>query len=93
MTTIVYSKYYQFVCSVHAFLEQWGLINYQVDAECRPAMVAPPSTAHFMCLADTPAGLQPIARQLTGDIKKEVHRTVLTVFIHIVILACASDRN
>jgi SWI/SNF related-matrix-associated actin-dependent regulator of chromatin subfamily C len=45
---------------VHAFLEQWGIVNYQVDAECRPSLVAPPSTAHFMGLADTPTGLQPV---------------------------------
>ncbi|MFH4982734.1 hypothetical protein AB6A40_009443, partial [Gnathostoma spinigerum] len=51
------------VCSilrVHSFLEQWGLINYQVDAESRPAPVAPPCTSHFMVLADTPMGVQPI---------------------------------
>jgi len=47
-------------CRVHAFLEQWGLVNYQVDAESRPTPVGPPSTAHFMTLADTPFGLQPI---------------------------------
>ncbi|KAI1722862.1 SWIRM domain-containing protein [Ditylenchus destructor] len=50
------------VCSilrVHAFLEQWGLINYQVDSESRPAPIGPPSTSHFMVLADTPFGLQP----------------------------------
>lgn len=45
---------------VHSFLEQWGLINYQVDSEFRPAPVAPPCTSHFMILADTPMGLQPI---------------------------------
>ncbi|KAK6109442.1 SWIRM domain family protein [Brugia pahangi] len=51
------------VCSilrVHSFLEQWGLINYQVDSEARPAPVAPPCTSHFMVLADTPMGIQPI---------------------------------
>ena len=48
------------VCSVlrvHAFLEQWGLINYQVDHANWPAPVGPPSTSHFMVLADTPSGL------------------------------------
>uniref|UniRef100_A0A7E4VUA2 SWI/SNF and RSC complexes subunit ssr2 n=1 Tax=Panagrellus redivivus TaxID=6233 RepID=A0A7E4VUA2_PANRE len=48
------------VCSivrVHAFLEQWGLINYQVDPANVPAPVGPPSTSHFMVLADTPSGL------------------------------------
>ncbi|KRY77565.1 SWI/SNF complex subunit SMARCC2 [Trichinella pseudospiralis] len=43
---------------VHAFLEQWGLINYQVDAENRPNPVGPPSTSHFMILCDTPAGVE-----------------------------------
>ena len=45
---------------IHAFLEQWGLINYQVDADGRPAPMGPPSTSHFHVLADTPAGLQPL---------------------------------
>ncbi|XP_067951707.1 SWI/SNF complex subunit SMARCC2-like isoform X2 [Watersipora subatra] len=51
------------VCSltrVHAFLEQWGLINYQVDAENRAIPMGPPSTSHFMVLADTPSGLSRI---------------------------------
>ena len=46
---------------VHAFLEQWGLINYQVDAEARLSSLGPPSTAHFNVLADTPSGLAPLA--------------------------------
>lgn len=45
------------VCRLHAFLEQWGLINYQVDAENRAIPMGPPSTSHFMVLADTPSGL------------------------------------
>ncbi|CAD5231928.1 unnamed protein product [Bursaphelenchus xylophilus] len=51
------------ICSiarVHSFLEQWGLINYQVDAENRPAPVGPPATSHFMVLADAPNGVQPV---------------------------------
>ncbi|KAM6900017.1 SWI/SNF complex subunit SMARCC1b [Xenentodon cancila] len=51
------------VCSlirVHAFLEQWGLINYQVDAESRPLPMGPSPTPHFNVLADTPAGLAPL---------------------------------
>lgn len=47
-------------CRIHAFLEQWGLINYQVDSEARPTPMGPPSTSHFHVLADTPAGLQPL---------------------------------
>ncbi|OMJ26820.1 Chromatin structure-remodeling complex protein RSC8 [Smittium culicis] len=50
------------VCSimrVHAFLEQWGLINYQVDPETKPSLIAPPFTGHFKVTADTPRGLAP----------------------------------
>ncbi|XP_051520679.1 SWI/SNF complex subunit SMARCC1-like [Myxocyprinus asiaticus] len=45
---------------VHAFLEQWGLINYQVDAESRPLPMGPPPTPHFNVLSDTPSGLVPL---------------------------------
>ncbi|KAG5921510.1 hypothetical protein E4U42_005812 [Claviceps africana] len=47
------------IMRVHAFLEQWGLINYQVDAEQRPSHVGPPFTGHFRIICDTPRGLQP----------------------------------
>ncbi len=47
------------IMRVHAFLEQWGLINYQVDADARPSNVGPPFTGHFRVIADTPRGLQP----------------------------------
>ena len=62
------------IMRVHAFLEQWGLINYQVglpliinqnyahapqiDPASRPATVGPPFTGHFRVTADTPRGLQ-----------------------------------
>ena len=48
------------IMRVHAFLEQWGLINYQVDADARPAPMGPPSTSHFHVLVDSPSGLQPL---------------------------------
>lgn len=48
------------IMRVHAFLEQWGLINYQVDADNRPTPMGPPPTSHFHVLSDTPSGLQPI---------------------------------
>jgi SWI/SNF related-matrix-associated actin-dependent regulator of chromatin subfamily C len=47
------------IMRVHAFLEQWGLINYQVDADQRPSSVGPPFTGHFKVICDTPRGLQP----------------------------------
>ncbi|XP_064410644.1 SWI/SNF complex subunit SMARCC1 isoform X2 [Latimeria chalumnae] len=48
------------IMRVHAFLEQWGLINYQVDADSRPLPMGPPPTPHFNVLADTPSGLVPL---------------------------------
>lgn len=59
------------IMRVHAFLEQWGLINYQVDPDTRPSNIAPPFTGHFRIIADTPRGLQPFqpapnARLTTG---------------------------
>ncbi|KAE8444487.1 hypothetical protein EG329_000471 [Mollisiaceae sp. DMI_Dod_QoI] len=47
------------IMRVHAFLEQWGLINYQVDADQRPSAIGPPFTGHFKVICDTPRGLQP----------------------------------
>ncbi|KAF1354219.1 SWIRM-domain-containing protein [Lizonia empirigonia] len=35
------------IMRVHAFLEQWGLINYQVDPQERPSNIGPPFTGHF----------------------------------------------
>jgi SWI/SNF related-matrix-associated actin-dependent regulator of chromatin subfamily C len=62
------------IMRVHAFLEQWGLINYQVlklralhgssansvqvDPQERPSNIQPASTAHFKLTVDTPRGLQ-----------------------------------
>lgn len=48
------------IMRVHAFLEQWGLINYQVDADSRPTPMGPPPTSHFHVLSDTPSGLAPV---------------------------------
>lgn len=53
------------IMRVHAFLEQWGLINYQIDAELRPTPMGPPPTSHFHILSDTPSGLQPVNPQKT----------------------------
>lgn len=45
------------IMRVHGFLEQWGLINYQVDPDTRPAPLGPPFTGHFRVTVDTPKGL------------------------------------
>ena len=59
------------IMRVHAFLEQWGLINYQINPETRPSSIGPPFTGHFRVIADTPRGLQPFqpapaSRKSTG---------------------------
>ncbi|XP_015760824.1 PREDICTED: SWI/SNF complex subunit SMARCC2-like [Acropora digitifera] len=64
------------VVRVHAFLEQWGLINYQVDADGRPTPMGPPSTSHFHVLLDTPAGLQPLQPAKTQV--QSIYNTVTT---------------
>ncbi|XP_076012995.1 SWI/SNF complex subunit SMARCC2 isoform X2 [Genypterus blacodes] len=53
------------IMRVHAFLEQWGLINYQVDSESRPTPMGPPPTSHFHVLADTPSSLVPLQPKTT----------------------------
>ncbi|ORZ00539.1 hypothetical protein BCR43DRAFT_435199 [Syncephalastrum racemosum] len=47
------------IMRVHAFLEQWGLINSECDPSTWPSSVGPPFTGHFRLTADTPRGLQP----------------------------------
>ncbi|CAH0731849.1 unnamed protein product, partial [Brenthis ino] len=53
------------IMRVHGFLEQWGLVNYQVEAESRPTAMGPPPTSHFHVLSDTPSGLQPLQARPT----------------------------
>ncbi|KAI7889324.1 uncharacterized protein EV154DRAFT_424156 [Mucor mucedo] len=47
------------IMRVHAFLEQWGLINFECDPSTWPSPVGPPFTGHFRVTADTPRGLAP----------------------------------
>ncbi|XP_077993048.1 SWI/SNF complex subunit SMARCC2-like isoform X2 [Glandiceps talaboti] len=55
------------IMRVHAFLEQWGLVNYQVDGENKVTPMGPPPTSHFHVLADTPSGLQPLQPAKTSQ--------------------------
>ncbi|KAJ1812852.1 SWI/SNF and RSC complex subunit Ssr2, partial [Coemansia sp. RSA 2598] len=55
------------IMRVHAFLEQWGLINYQADAETRPSTIGPPFTGHFRISADTPRGLVPFQPSISSS--------------------------
>ncbi|KAI9499391.1 hypothetical protein BDB00DRAFT_949251 [Zychaea mexicana] len=42
------------IIRVHAFLEQWGLINYQVDPDAKPSNIGPPFSGQFKTIADMP---------------------------------------
>lgn len=46
------------IMRVHAFLEQWGLINYQVEPELRPTPMGPPPANNFHLIAETPSGVK-----------------------------------
>eukprot|EP00055_Hartaetosiga_balthica_P016239 m.101425 g.101425 ORF g.101425 m.101425 type:complete len:1017 (+) comp9062_c7_seq14:495-3545(+) len=58
------------IIRVHAFLEQWGLINYQVEEQSRPTSLGPPPTSHFHILGQTPEGMQPMHMQLLAKAKE-----------------------
>eukprot|EP00052_Salpingoeca_macrocollata_P005748 m.49313 g.49313 ORF g.49313 m.49313 type:complete len:841 (+) comp15033_c0_seq1:114-2636(+) len=57
---------------VHAFLEHWGLINYQVDQSLRPTPMGPPPSAHFHMLAETQDGLVPFQAEEEKPAKERV---------------------
>lgn len=59
------------IMRVHAFLEQWGLINYQVEPEFRPTPMGPPSTNHFHILVDTPVGIKPASDGRSPSLKSQ----------------------
>lgn len=64
------------IIRVHAFLEQWGLINYQIRIENRPGPMGPPSTLHFNIIAETPKGFVPYLPPSSNDKKKIENRIV-----------------
>ncbi|KAG2222918.1 hypothetical protein INT45_013549 [Circinella minor] len=45
------------IIRVHAFLEQWGLINYQVDPDAKPSNIGPPFSGQFKIIADMPKAI------------------------------------
>ncbi|KAL8293162.1 hypothetical protein RQP46_000856 [Phenoliferia psychrophenolica] len=59
------------VMRVHAFLEQWGLINYQAPP------LAPPFTGHFRILVDSPRGLAPLHPGTKPKPNVEVRKDVI----------------
>jgi SWI/SNF related-matrix-associated actin-dependent regulator of chromatin subfamily C len=55
------------IMRIHAFLEQWGLINYQVDADLRPTPMGPPCTSHFSLAGET-ATVLPMKGSTTREV-------------------------
>ncbi|KAI8368072.1 SWIRM domain-containing protein [Blakeslea trispora] len=62
------------IMRVHAFLEQWGLINYECDPSTWPSTVGPPFTGHFRVTADTPRGLVPFKPNIKPATKPTTHQ-------------------
>lgn len=54
------------IIRIHRFLEQWGLINYQIDPRTKPSLVGPQFTGHFQLTLDTPKGLTPFIPDSVG---------------------------
>lgn len=48
------------IVKIHAFLEQWGLINYQVEPELKPAPMGPPPNNHFHLIAETSSSFKSV---------------------------------
>lgn len=48
----------QSIIKIHAFLEKWGIINYQIDPRTKSSILSAGYTGHFDVLLDTPKGLK-----------------------------------
>lgn len=78
---VSYFWFYLCVNRVHAFLEQWGLVNYQVDVDNRATAMGPPPTSHFHIMADTPSGLQPVNPPKINQVSLALSYSSLTLVI------------
>ena len=47
------------IIRIHQFLEQWGLINYQIDPKTKSSVLGPQYTGHFQITLDAQQGLVP----------------------------------
>jgi len=68
------------IVKIHAFLEQWGLINYHVEPELKPAPLGPPPTNHFHLLAETSSSFKPLGPDGRISKRKSNHVISLQVF-------------
>lgn len=64
------------IIRIHAFLEQWGLINYQIDPKTKPSLIGPQYTGHFQVVLDTPDGLKPFIPENAKLVNVEEHKNL-----------------
>lgn len=62
----------QSIIKIHAFLEKWGIINYQIDPRTKSSILSAGYTGHFDVLLDTPKGLKSFVPE---DVKAEDNET------------------
>ncbi|KAI8339264.1 SWIRM domain-containing protein [Chlamydoabsidia padenii] len=48
------------IIRIHAFLEKWGLINYQIDPTLKMSNIGPPFAGNFDIVMDMPKSLRPV---------------------------------
>ncbi|AET39419.1 Rsc8p Ecym_4359 [Eremothecium cymbalariae DBVPG len=61
------------IVKIHKFLEEWGLINYQIDPRSKPSLLGPAFTGHFQVVLDTPQGLKPFVPPDVAEIPIETN--------------------
>lgn len=65
------------IIRIHRFLEQWGLINYQIDPRTKPSLVGPQYTGHFQLTLDTPKGLTPFIPESVNGTNSGKHEGLI----------------
>lgn len=70
------------IMRIFSFLEQWGLINYQIDPETRPSTIGPQFTGHFQILLDAPQGLVPFVPASNSEESKSGKTPEETVTVY-----------
>ncbi|CCE61953.1 hypothetical protein TPHA_0B02810 [Tetrapisispora phaffii CBS 4417] len=59
------------IFKIHAFLEKWGLINYQLDPKTKPSSLSSKYKGHYEVVLDTADGLKPFIKEEIIEDKKE----------------------
>ncbi|GAN08525.1 conserved hypothetical protein [Mucor ambiguus] len=67
------------IIRVHAFLEQWGLINYQMDPTAKPTAIGPPFEGQIKIVAELPPGLKKSIKKEAEDVEMPTVTTYHTL--------------